>query len=95
VSVNDDYSCAVRDDDRVVCWGFETDEADDEHTPYFGRRQPPEPGASRRHVPGSSVDLRQISAGSTYSCGVTTDDRALCWGITLNGAQPPHLEASQ
>ena len=32
-----------------------------------------------------TLAFRQISASTTHACGVTTDDRAWCWGINYTG----------
>jgi alpha-tubulin suppressor-like RCC1 family protein len=31
------------------------------------------------------LSFRQISAGTLHTCGVTTDDRAYCWGYNVSG----------
>ena len=32
------------------------------------------------------LKFRQVSAGVAHSCGVTTDNRAYCWGLSTDGA---------
>jgi len=34
---------------------------------------------------GQVLSFRQISAGFFHTCGVTTDDRAYCWGYNVSG----------
>lgn len=34
---------------------------------------------------GTPLTFRQVTAGGDYSCGVTTDDRAYCWGMNNLG----------
>jgi alpha-tubulin suppressor-like RCC1 family protein len=46
--------------------------------------QPAEPGAQLAVATQAALSFRQVSMGHLYSCGVTTDDRAYCWGY--NGA---------
>ncbi|HET9274776.1 MAG TPA: hypothetical protein VFN96_01765, partial [Gemmatimonadales bacterium] len=41
----------------------------------------PSPGAAAATV----LTFRTISAGGFHSCGVTTDDRAYCWGYNQFG----------
>ena len=38
--------------------------------------------------------FRQVSAGWGHSCGVTTDDRAYCWGLNTDGALGDGTNAS-
>jgi alpha-tubulin suppressor-like RCC1 family protein len=81
VSAGDGYTCGVTTDDRAYCWG------DDVYnqlgngtntgleTCYFGG------SCSTRPVPVAGTRrFRQVDAGELHACGVTTDDRAYCWG---------------
>jgi alpha-tubulin suppressor-like RCC1 family protein len=34
---------------------------------------------------GTPLSFRQVSAGHEHTCGVTTDDRAYCWGVARFG----------
>lgn len=33
----------------------------------------------------AALSFRQLSAGSRHTCGVTTDNRAYCWGANFDG----------
>jgi alpha-tubulin suppressor-like RCC1 family protein len=41
----------------------------------------PEPPPALDITPAAALSFRQVSAGGTHSCGVTTDNRAYCWGV--------------
>jgi alpha-tubulin suppressor-like RCC1 family protein len=77
------HTCGVTFDDRGYCWGYGGDgQIGDGKT--FQRRTP-------RAVAGG-LRFRQVVAGGTHSgafashsCGVTTDDRAYCWGSNDRG----------
>lgn len=45
----------------------------------------PEPGASLAIVSAPALSFRQVSAGESHTCGVTTDNRAFCWGSNAAG----------
>jgi alpha-tubulin suppressor-like RCC1 family protein len=36
-------------------------------------------------VTGQALLFRQLSVGGQHTCGVTTDDRAYCWGYDFSG----------
>jgi alpha-tubulin suppressor-like RCC1 family protein len=40
----------------------------------------PEAGAALDIIPAHALSFRQVSAGGTFTCGVTTANRAYCWG---------------
>src|SRR4051795_3353351 len=44
-----------------------------------------EPGASPSLTTTATLVFRQISAGWSHSCGVTSDNRAYCWGSDSAG----------
>ena len=64
-------------DDRAYCWGKNSQgETGDSST--SNRRERP------KLVAGQHA-FRQVVTGWTTSCGVTTDDRAFCWGNGSDG----------
>jgi alpha-tubulin suppressor-like RCC1 family protein len=78
ISMSIYHTCAVTVDDQAFCWGDNT----------FGQL-----GNGKSGGGGTSVALevrptavlgglrfRTISAGDTFTCGLTTDDRGYCWG---------------
>jgi len=70
------HTCGVTTDNRAFCWGSNKyGQIGDSST--VGRRLKPSRVAGTRQ-------FRQVDAGATSTCAVTTDDRAFCWG---NGRQ--------
>jgi alpha-tubulin suppressor-like RCC1 family protein/uncharacterized protein YjdB len=66
------HTCGVTIDSRGYCWGNNS-------WGQLGGNS----NASQSNVPvavSSTLQFRQISAGADHSCGVTTDNRAYCWG---------------
>jgi alpha-tubulin suppressor-like RCC1 family protein len=45
----------------------------------------PEPGQALAITTAAALAFRQMSAGFFHTCGVTTDDRAYCWGWNKYG----------
>ena len=73
VSAGLHHSCGVTDQDRAYCWGNYADGA-------LGIG----PTDTHQYTPvavvgGLSFDM--VSAGWSYTCGVTTDGKAYCWGL--------------
>ena len=66
------FTCGITTDNRAYCWGRNNfgQLGDGTETP---RRVRPSPVAGGR-------EFRQVDAGYYHACGVTTDDRAFCWG---------------
>jgi alpha-tubulin suppressor-like RCC1 family protein len=77
VSAGNVHTCGVTTENVAFCWGLN----------LFGELGDGT-GADVRPVPVAVVGglrFRQVSAGSDYSCGVTTDSLAYCWGINHSG----------
>jgi alpha-tubulin suppressor-like RCC1 family protein len=72
VSAGPSHTCAVTTDNRAFCWGNNAQGRLGDGTVDSDR---PRPAA----VTGG-LFFRQVSAGADYSCGVTTVNRAFCWG---------------
>ena len=80
ISAGDLHTCGVTTDDRAYCWGANSD---------FGF----DVGGGGQLGDGTTVNYRlkptavagglrflEVSAGTSHSCGITTDYRACCWG---------------
>jgi alpha-tubulin suppressor-like RCC1 family protein len=72
------HTCGVTTESRAFCWGFNTDGQLGDGTTIQHRKPAPVAGG---------LSFRQVSTGATQagswhavSCGVTTDNRAYCWG---------------
>jgi alpha-tubulin suppressor-like RCC1 family protein len=77
VSAGFTHTCAVTTSDVAYCWG-------DNDIGQLGAGTP----IGRRLTPvavAGGLRFRQVSAGSNHTCGVTTDNRAFCWGDNHSG----------
>jgi alpha-tubulin suppressor-like RCC1 family protein len=72
VSAGRNHTCGVTTNDRAYCWGDNTWGQLGDGAPGFDRFAPV-------RVLGG-LRFRHVSAGFDHTCGVTTDDRAFCWG---------------
>jgi alpha-tubulin suppressor-like RCC1 family protein len=71
------HSCGVTTSNRAYCWG--NNESGQLGTPT---------AFSSSAVPvavAGGLSFRQVSAGGFHTCGVTTDNRAYCWGWNASG----------
>lgn len=74
------HTCGVTTEYQAYCWGLNSDG-------YTGTGQLGDGTTTRRLKPVAVVgghSFRQVSTGLWYTCGVTTGNRAYCWGD--NGA---------
>jgi alpha-tubulin suppressor-like RCC1 family protein len=75
-----DFSCGVATDGRGFCWGRADDGQLGNGTTI--------PGTTGQLTPAAVVGglrFRQLATGHTTTCGVTTDNRAYCWGRNDRG----------
>ena len=75
------FTCGVATDNRAYCWGSNSHGQRGDGTYGNGI-------ASAQLTPvqvAGGLNFRQVSAGIYHTCGVTTDDRAYCWGNNLSG----------
>jgi alpha-tubulin suppressor-like RCC1 family protein len=72
VSAGGNHTCGVTTDNRAYCWGDNTWGQLGDGAPGFDRLAP-------ARVLGG-LRFRHVNAGFDHTCGVTTDDRAFCWG---------------
>jgi alpha-tubulin suppressor-like RCC1 family protein len=80
VSAGDEHSCGVSADDRAYCWGRNTfGELGDATTSGTDEARPTPVAVA------GGLRFRQVSAGAAYTCGITTDSRAYCWGANFTG----------
>ena len=71
------HSCGVTTSDEAFCWGRN-------HFGQLGNGSNGSPSFAPVRVVGGHR-FRQISAGSDYTCAVTTGNRAFCWGNGRHG----------
>jgi alpha-tubulin suppressor-like RCC1 family protein len=85
VSAGDSHTCGVATDDRAYCWGdgFPGKVGDGRfHSEYCMDWYE---CVSRPVAVIGGLRFRVVSAGHDHTCGVTTDDRAYCWGANRLG----------
>ncbi len=98
------YSCAIKSDGSVICWGFD---GHGQSTPPSGTFT--QVSAYSGHTCGVKNygnvvcwgvnsenqstppygSFTQVSAGSNHSCGVKTDGSVTCWGWNYHGQSTP------
>jgi len=78
VSAGGLHTCGVATDDRAYCWGANG-------SGELGTGATSDPSLVPARV-ASGRQFRQVDAGSIHSCGVTTENRAFCWGHNGTGA---------
>ncbi len=72
VSEGDAFSCGTTTGDVAYCWGGST-------TGALGNGTSDDISPTPVAVAGG-LRFRQVEAGVGHACGITTDDRAYCWG---------------
>ncbi len=76
------HTCGVTTDNRLYCWGDNSQAAVGDGT------------MTDRLVPvpiGGALRFRQVSAGFDATCAVTTDNHAYCWGAAPGVSDGLHL----
>jgi alpha-tubulin suppressor-like RCC1 family protein len=68
------HTCGVTTDDRVFCWGSNW------HGQLGNGTSNTEVVATAPMAVAGSLRFRGVSSAAFHSCGVTTDNRAYCWG---------------
>jgi alpha-tubulin suppressor-like RCC1 family protein len=71
------HTCGVTTDDRVYCWGWDGYGQLGDTASLNKQKRPVRVDTGRR--------FRSVSAGGRHTCGVTTDNRAFCWGDGSTG----------
>jgi alpha-tubulin suppressor-like RCC1 family protein len=86
VSAGDFHTCGVTTDNRAFCWGRNINGQLGDGSLFVDQLTPVA-------VAGALL-FRQVSTRRDHTCGVTTDDRAFCWGWNQfgqlgDGTTPP------
>lgn len=85
VSAGGAHTCAVTTDGQAYCWGENS-----AGQLGIGTDEGPEicgglPCSTRPVRVVGGLIFRSVHAGTSHTCGVTTDDRAYCWGANIWG----------
>jgi alpha-tubulin suppressor-like RCC1 family protein len=72
-----EYSCGVTTDYRAFCWGRNERGQLGDSTAVLQRLRPSRVAGARQ--------WRRLDAGDWHTCGVTSNDRAYCWGDGRHG----------
>jgi alpha-tubulin suppressor-like RCC1 family protein len=85
VSAGNDHTCGITTDYRAYCWG-------DNNAGQLGNgSQTPEycmdsdTCVTEPVAAVGGLRFRAVSAGGMHTCGITTEDRAYCWGWNAGG----------
>src|SRR5215217_3835729 len=82
ISTSDYHTCAVTRGDRAFCWG-------DNSVGQLGDGNTGGGSTSIHQLRPTAVagglEFRQITAGGAFTCALTTDDLAYCWGVNRDG----------
>ncbi len=80
ITAGDYHNCAIASDDKVYCWGgngngqLGNGNTDDQTTPV---------AVSAGAMPAGAV--KSITAGSSHTCAIASDDKVYCWGYNEDG----------
>jgi alpha-tubulin suppressor-like RCC1 family protein len=77
VSAGREHSCGVTLDNRAWCWGGNQRGQLGDGTTVEGRLVPTQVAGGLRFL--------DVIAGEWHTCGITTDNRAYCWGLDWDG----------
>lgn len=78
-----EHSCGLRTDGVVMCWGFNGEGTWDDYG-ALGNNMAQKNSAVPVTVSGGHL-WKDIDAGDNYTCGIRTDDVAMCWGHNTSG----------
>ncbi len=82
ISLGGSHTCALREDGRVLCWGFN-------YTGQLGTSVnvgTGTPNATPQLLDNGVLGVvRQLALGSIHSCALRDDGRVLCWGSNEHG----------
>lgn len=80
------FTCGVTTGDRAFCWGF----GEDGQRGMGAAKSASAPGAAvttADTIAGPFQTWRQISAGTSYICGISIARQLYCWGRLASGPQ--------
>ena len=92
---SDYHACGVTTDDRAYCWGLNTWGQLGIGSVYEGPEDCGNPCSTRPVAVVGGLRWRHVRAGDRFTCGVTTDYRAYCWGRNIEGQLGSPTEVPQ
>ena len=99
ITAGNSYFCVIASDDKAYCWGSNSSgQLGNNSTINSGV-----PVAVNTSGVLAGKTIKQISAGSSHTCAIASDDKAYCWGSnssgelgnnsTINSGVPTHVYA--
>ena len=76
ISTGGTHNCAIASDDKAYCWGYNSEGNLGNNSTANSRV----PVAVNTSGVLAGKTIKQISAGSSYTCAIASDDKAYCWG---------------
>ena len=99
ISAGTSHTCAIASDDKAYCWGAGSSGQLGNGTTSMTKV----PVAVNTTGVLAGKTIKQISAGSSHTCAIASDDKAYCWGdgypgqlgngSTVNSSVPVHVSA--
>ena len=99
ISDSNIHTCAIASDDKAYCWGAGSSGQLGNGTTSMTKV----PVAVNTTGVLAGKTIKQISAGSSHTCAIASDDKAYCWGdgypgqlgngSTVNSSVPVHVSA--
>ena len=99
ISDSNIHTCAIASDDKAYCWGAGSSGQLGSGTTSMNKV----PAAVNTTGVLAGKTIKQISAGSSHTCAIASDDKAYCWGdgypgqlgngSTVNSSVPVHVSA--
>ena len=74
-------SCAIASDDKAYCWGYNSEGNLGNNSTANSKV----PVAVNTSGVLAGKTIKQISAGSSHTCAIASDDKAYCWGLGSAG----------
>jgi alpha-tubulin suppressor-like RCC1 family protein len=86
VSAGADHTCALRDDDSIVCWGVgDNGRLGTNSNSSIGDFDGEMGDALVAVDLGVGLSALAMSAGAAHTCAIRDDERVVCWGVGDNG----------